>query len=148
MTITYVTSGNILTDESKAIVIPVNTMGIAGAGLARQWKIQYPDEHRLYVDICKDHCLNIGEVLALVSVPDRLFLCFPTKNVPQKRSELVWIEDGLPDLVRLVSTLQIKSLALPALGCGLGGLPWQDVQPVIEKHLGDLKIPVRVYLPR
>ena len=147
MTTTYVTSGNILTDESKAIVIPVNTMGIAGAGLARQWKIQYPDEHRLYVEVCKDHRLNIGEVLALVSVPDRLFLCFPTKIIPQKRSELAWIKNGLPDLVRLVFTLQIKSLALPALGCGLGGLPWWDVQPLIENHLGNLKIPVRVYLP-
>ena len=148
MTITYVTSGNILSDESEAIVIPVNTMGISGAGLALQWKIQYPDEHHLYVDVCKDHRLNIGEVLALVSVPDRLFLCFPTKIVPQKCSELAWIENGLPDLVRLVSTMQIKSLALPALGCGLGGLPWRDVQPLIEKHLEDLNIPVRVYLPR
>ncbi|MDO9301364.1 MAG: macro domain-containing protein [Anaerolineales bacterium] len=148
MTITYITSGNILSDESKAIVIPVNTMGIAGAGLARQWALQYPDEHRLYVEVCKDHRLNIGEVLALVSIPDRIFLCFPTKIVPQKRSELAWIENGLPDLIRLVSTLQIKSLALPALGCGLGGLPWRDVQPLIEKHLGNLKIPARVYLPR
>ncbi len=148
MTITYITSGSILTDESKAIVIPVNTMGIAGAGLARQWKIQYPDEHHQYVEVCKDKRFNIGEVLALVSISNRLFLCFPTKIVPQKRSELVWIEDGLPDLVRLVFTLQIKSLALPALGCGLGGLPWRDVKPLIEKHLGDLNIPVRVYLPR
>ena len=148
MTITYVTSGNILSDESKAIVIPVNTMGIAGAGLALQWKIQYPDEHHLYVDVCKDHRLNIGEVLALVSVPDRLFLCFPTKIVPQKRSELVWIEDGLSDLRQLIPTLWIKSIALPALGCGLGGLPWRDVKPLIEKHLGGLNIPVRVYLPR
>ena len=148
MDITYVSTGNILIDESKAIVIPVNTMGIAGAGLARQWKIQYPNEHRLYIEVCKGHRLNIGDVLALVSVPDRLFLCFPTKIVPQKRSELAWIEDGLSDLVRLISTRQIKSLALPALGCGLGGLPWRDVQPLIEKHLGDLNIPVRVYLPR
>ena len=148
MDITYVSTGNILIDESKAIVIPVNTMGIAGAGLARQWKIQYPDEHRLYVEVCKDHRLNIGEVLALVSVPDHLFLCFPTKIVPQKRSELVWIEDGLSDLRQLILTLLIKSIALPALGCGLGGLHWKDVKPLIEKHLGGLKIPVRVYLPR
>ena len=148
MTITYVTSGNILTDKSEAIVIPVNTMGIAGAGLARQWKIQYPDTHHLYVEVCKDQRLKIGEVLALVSVPDRLFICFPTKIVPQKRSELVWIEDGFPDLVQLVSTLQIKSLALPAVGCGLGGLPWRDVQPLIEKYLGNLRISVRAYLPK
>ena len=148
MTITYVTSGNILTDESKAIVIPVNTMGIAGAGLAREWKIQYPDEHHLYGIVCKDKRFSIGEVLPVISAPSRLFLCFPTKIIPQKRSELMWIEDGLSDLRQLIPTLWIKSLALPALGCGLGGLPWRDVKPLIEKHLGDLNIPVRVYLPR
>jgi O-acetyl-ADP-ribose deacetylase (regulator of RNase III) len=148
VTITYITSGNILSDESKVIVIPVNTMGIAGAGLARQWKIQYPDEHRLYGIVCKDQRFNIGEVLPVISTPGRLFLCFPTKIVPQKRSELVWIEDGLSDLRRLISTLRIQSLALPALGCGLGGLLWKDVRPLIEKYLGGLKIPVRVYLPR
>jgi len=102
----------------------------------------------LYVEVCKDKRLNIGEVIALVSVPNRLFICFPTKIVPQKRSELVWIEDGLSDLRQLIPTLWIKSLALPALGCGLGGLPWREVRSLIEKHLGDLKIPVRVYLPR
>ena len=89
MTVTYITSGNILHDQSKAIVIPVNTMGIAGAGLARQWKIQYPDEHHLYGIVCKDKRFNIGEVLPVISAPNRLFICFPTKIVPQKRSELV-----------------------------------------------------------
>ncbi len=52
MNITYITSGNILTDESKAIVIPINTMGIAGTGLALKWRIQYPDEHRLCGIVC------------------------------------------------------------------------------------------------
>lgn len=148
MTITYVASGNILSDEFKAIVIPVNTMGIAGAGLARQWALQYPDEHRLYGIVCKHKRFSIGEVLPVISAPNRLFLCFPTKIVPQKRSELAWIEDGLYDLNQLIPNLLIKSLALPALGCGLGGLPWKDVKPLIEKYLGGLKIPVRVYLPR
>ena len=148
MTITYVASGNILSDEFKAIVIPVNTMGIAGAGLARQWALQYPDEHRLYGIVCKDKRFSIGEVLPVISAPNRLFLCFPTKIVPQKRSEIAWIEDGLYDLNQMIPNLLIKSLALPALGCGLGGLPWKDVKPLIEKYLGGLKIPVRVYLPR
>ncbi|MBI1856354.1 MAG: macro domain-containing protein [Chloroflexi bacterium] len=147
MTIKYIT-GNILRDKSHAIVIPVNTLGIAGAGLAKQWALQYPDEHRLYAVVCKHKRFKVGEVLPVISASNRLFLCFPTKIVPRNRSELVWIEDGLSDLRRLIPALWIKSLALPALGCGLGGLPWKDVRPLIEKHLGGLKIPVRVYLPR
>ncbi len=147
MTIKYVT-GNILRDKSSAIVIPVNTMGIAGAGLAKQWAIQYPGEHRLYVIACKDKRLSTGDILLVTSAPTRLFLCFPTKIVPRNRSELAWIENGLSELKRLIPTLRIKSLAVPALGCGLGGLPWKDVRPLIERHLGSLRISVNIYSPR
>jgi len=147
MTIKFV-SGNILRDTSHAIVIPVNTLGIAGAGLAKQWALQYPDENRLYAIVCKHKRFKIGEVLPVISAPSRLFLCFPTKIVPRNRSELAWIEDGLSDLRRLIPTLWIGSLALPALGCGLGGLPWKDVRPLIERHLGDLNTVVNVYSPR
>jgi len=141
-------TGDILRDHAEAIVIPVNTLGIAGAGLARQWKIQYPNEHRLYGIVCKDKRFNIGKVLPVISSPNRLFLCFPTKIVPQKRSELVWIEDGLSDLKRLVSTLRIRSLALPALGCGLGGLDWKTVRPLIETAFANSPADVRLYKPQ
>jgi len=147
MSIKLVT-GDILRDHAEAIVIPVNTLGIAGAGLARQWKIQYPNEHRLYGIVCKDKRFNIGKVLPVISSPNRLFLCFPTKIVPQKRSELVWIEDGLSDLKRLVSTLRIRSLALPALGCGLGGLDWKTVRPLIETAFANSPADVRLYKPQ
>ena len=141
-------TGNILHDHAEAIVIPVNTLGIAGAGLARQWALQYPDEHRLYGVVCKDKRFSIGEVLPVISTPNRLFLCFPTKIVPQKRSELIWIEDGLSDLKRLVSTLRIRSLALPALGCGLGGLDWKTVRPLIEATFANSPADVRLYEPQ
>ena len=141
-------TGNILRDHAEAIVIPVNTLGIAGAGLARQWALQYPDEHRLYGMVCKDKRFSIGEVLPVISTPNRLFLCFPTKVIPHKRSELVWIEDGLSDLKRLVSTLRIRSLALPALGCGLGGLDWKTVRPLIEAAFANSPADVRLYKPQ
>lgn len=147
MSIKLVT-GNILRDNAEAIVIPVNTLGIAGAGLARQWALQYPNEHRLYDMVCKDKRFSIGKVLPIISTPERLFLCFPTKIVPQKRSELVWIEDGLSDLKRLVSTLRIRSLALPALGCGLGGLDWKIVRPLIEAAFANSPATVRLYEPQ
>lgn len=141
-------TGNILRDNAEAIVIPVNTLGVAGAGLARQWALQYPNEHRLYDMVCKDKRFSIGKVLPIISTPKRLFLCFPTKIVPQKRSELVWIEDGLSDLKRLVSTLRIRSLALPALGCGLGGLDWKIVRPLIEAAFANSLATVRLYEPQ
>ena len=147
MSIKLVT-GDILRDHAEAIVIPVNTLGIAGAGLARQWKIQYPNEHRLYGIVCKDKRFNIGKVLPVISSPNRLFLCFPTKIVPHKRSELAWIEDGLSDLKRLIPTLRIQSVALPALGCGLGGLDWKTVRPLIEAAFANSPADVRLYEPQ
>jgi len=147
MSIKLVT-GDILRDHAEAIVIPVNTLGIAGAGLARQWKIQYPNEHRLYGIVCKDKRFNIGKVLPVISSPNRLFLCFPTKIVPHKRSELAWIEDGLSDLKRLIPTLRIQSVALPALGCGLGGLDWKIVRPLIEAAFANSPADVRLYEPQ
>ena len=147
MSIKLVT-GDILRDHAEAIVIPVNTLGIAGAGLARQWKIQYPNEHRLYGIVCKDKRFNIGKVLPVISSPNRLFLCFPTKIVPRKRSELAWIEDGLSDLKRLIPTLRIQSVALPALGCGLGGLDWKTVRPLIEAAFANSPANVRLYEPQ
>ena len=147
MTIKLVT-GDIWRDHAEAIVIPVNTLGIAGAGLARQWKIQYPNEHRLYGIVCKDKRFNIGKVLPVISSPNRLFLCFPTKIVPHKRSELAWIEDGLSDLKRLIPTLRIQSVALPALGCGLGGLDWKIVRPLIEAAFANSPADVRLYEPQ
>ena len=147
MTIKFI-SGNILGSELQAVVIPVNTLGIAGAGLARQWAIRYPAEVRVYITACKDKRLKVGGILpVLSSVDDHIFLCFPTKIAPQNRSELIWIEDGLSELKRLVPHLRIQSLAVPALGCGLGGLSWNDVKPLIALHLGELKALIHIYPP-
>ena len=147
MTIKFI-SGNILGSELQAVVIPVNTLGIAGAGLARQWAIRYPAEVRVYITACKDKRLKVGGILpVLSSVDDHIFLCFPTKIAPQERSELIWIEDGLSELKRLVPHLRIQSLAVPALGCGLGGLRWNEVESLIERHLAELKALIHVYPP-
>ena len=147
MTIKFI-SGNILHSELQAVVIPVNTLGIAGAGLARQWAIHYPAEVRVYITACKDKHLKIGGILpVLSSVDGHIFLCFPTKIVPQNQSEMIWIEDGLSELKRLVPHLRIQSLAVPALGCGLGGLRWNDVEALMEKHLGELKVLIHIYPP-
>jgi len=137
MTIKFI-SGNILGSELQALVIPVNT----------QWAIRYPAEARVYITACKDKRLKVGGILpVLSSVDHHIFICFPTKIAPHNQSELIWIEDGLSELKRLVPHLRIQSLAVPALGCGLGGLSWNEVESLIERHLGELKALIHVYLP-
>jgi len=140
-------NGNILRSETQAIVIPVNIVGIAGAGLAKQWAIQHPTSADIYAHACRARQLPIGKVLS-VKDGSRAFVCLPTKTLPQYPSELKYIEKGLVALRQLIRSKEIKSLAVPALGCGLGGLSWADVQPLIEQYLGDLEIPVHVYFPK
>ena len=149
MKIYYTTNSNILRAPQQAIVIPVNTLGIAGAGLAKQWAIRYPVEARAYKLACKENRVRVGDILTVISSVDtHIFLCFPTKMIPQRRSELIWIDKGLAALQETISVSSIKSVAVPALGCGLGGLPWSRVKPLIEHYMSALKIPIYVYLPR
>jgi O-acetyl-ADP-ribose deacetylase (regulator of RNase III) len=150
--INIVTNQNILSDTSDGIVIPVNTAGVPGAGLALSWAKQYPDAASLYKTACKNRSFGIGHILVVTAIPIEKplqhFLCFPTKEHWRNPSRMEYIEAGLPILVKACEHLQLTSIAIPALGCGLGGLHWQDVLPVIKEHLGALDILVRLYPPK
>lgn len=150
--IEIVTNQSILSDPSDGIVIPVNTVGVPGAGLALAWAKQYPDASRLYKAACKNGSFGIGRILVATAIPLNKplqhFLCFPTKEHWRNPSRMKYIEAGLPVLAKMCTHLQLTSIAVPALGCGLGGLRWQDVFPAIKKHLDALEIVVRFYPPQ
>jgi len=74
-------------------------------------------------------------------------LNFPTKQHWRNASRLEWLESGLRHLTKNYRRWGIESLAMPALGCSLGGLRWEDVRPVMEKHLRELNVPVEIYEP-
>lgn len=147
MAIQY-TVGDILQDLSPAIVIPVNLRGTPGAGLARHWAQRFPESALRYVYACKrkDKFFRMGSVLCLKS-SDGFFICFPTKDDWRNASRIEWIDNGLTALKRAVVISKVSSLAVPALGCGLGGLAWNDVKPLIEKHLSGMEILIYVYPP-
>ena len=140
-------NSNILRDKAQAIVIPVNTIGIAGAGLAHQWARLYPQAAAVYRYACRARQLHIGKVI-LVKENGAAFICLPTKTIPQYASELRYVEQGLIALRQKLADWKIESIAVPALGCGLGRLPWKDVEALIEQYLDELEIPVHVYLPK
>jgi O-acetyl-ADP-ribose deacetylase (regulator of RNase III) len=144
MTIMYA-HGNILLDGSQAIVIPVNTVGVPGAGLAKAWAQMDPVAAGEYKALCKQGRIKIGEV-AIVKHGESRWVMFPTKDHWRNPSHLEWIEAGLVDLQRYAPGFQ--SLAIPALGCGLGGLKWEDVKRLMETYLSQIGIPVSVYPPK
>ncbi|ASW54374.1 macro domain-containing protein [Plantactinospora sp. KBS50] len=127
--------GNLLTAEADALVNTVNTVGVMGKGIAEQFKRAYPANFAAYRAACQQGRVRLGEMFVFDSGrlgPRRYVINFPTKEHWRTRSCLTDIGSGMADLVRVVGDLGLASVAVPALGCGNGGLDWRDVRPVIE----------------
>ena len=138
--ITYV-SKNILDSEAVALVNTVNTVGIMGKGIALQFKEKFPLNFKLYQKACKNTEVRTGKMFVtetgLLTNPQYI-INFPTKTDWRSNSRLEDIAEGLNDLVRVVKEKNIQSIAIPPLGCGNGGLDWNDVKPLIEEKLKPL----------
>lgn len=141
MTINFVI-GNLLTADVETLVNPVNCVGIMGKGLALLFKQAFPSNYLFYEEACRRKKVMLGSMLiyemSLIHNP-KLIINFPTKKHWKNESKIEDIKTGLSSLKREIETRNIKSLALPALGCGNGGLDWKVVCPLIENKLNSLK---------
>lgn len=135
------TKGNILRADTETIVNTVNCVGYMGRGIAAQFKRAYPENFKAYELACKRKEVIPGKMFifetGLLTNP-RLIVNFPTKRHWRGKSRIEDIESGLAALVADVKKLGIKSIAIPPLGCGLGGLDWKDVRPLIERVFAGL----------
>jgi O-acetyl-ADP-ribose deacetylase (regulator of RNase III) len=124
--------GDLLAADVDALVNPVNTAGVMGKGLALQFKKAFPACFTAYEGACKAGEVVIGRmhIVTRIEAP-RFIINFPTKKHWRSPSKLEYVRDGLRDLVAQVGALGITSIAIPQLGCGLGGLDWADVKPLI-----------------
>lgn len=145
--------GNLLEERTEAIVNTVNTAGVMGKGVALQFKRRYPDNYRAYVAACKAGEVQVGRMFTTELPPTfeggpRYIVNFPTKQHWRGGARLEYIQAGLQDLTRLVRERGIRSIALPALGCGNGGLLWSEVRPIIEQAFAALPdVDVVLYPP-
>src|SRR5579864_8886158 len=143
------TKGNLLKAPAEALVNTVNTVGVMGKGIALQFRQAFPGMYRAYEKACERGDVQLGKVLVfdlggLVGGP-RWIINFPTKGHWRAASRISDIEAGLADLVSQVRKLRIRSIAVPPLGCGNGGLEWSAVRPKIENAFAVLP-DVRVFL--
>ena len=144
-------SGDLLGANVDALVNTVNLRGVMGKGIALQFRKQYPDNYIAYRAAYMAGELSMGQMFVFerLSQCPRYIVNFPTKAHWRSRSRFDDIENGLRNLVGLMAKLEISSIAVPALGYGLGGLDWSTVEPLIELHLGQLaSVEVLIYPPQ
>lgn len=142
--------GDLLKDDAEVLVNAVNTVGVMEAGIAKQFKKQFPEMYEKYKRDCMANKLRLGK-MHLVQVEDepeaKYVINFPTLVHWQDQSNLSDIESGLIDLVRMVETYGFRTIAIPPLGCGVGGLNWEDVRYLIEQAFKSVDVRVHLYEP-
>jgi O-acetyl-ADP-ribose deacetylase (regulator of RNase III) len=146
----YIT-GNILESNAQALINTVNTVGVMGKGIALQFRKAYPNNYKAYAEACKREEIKVGELFVFrdsnFDSGEKIVINFPTKKDWRKPSEYIYIENGLDDLIRVIEENKIRSIAIPPLGAGNGGLEWEKVKKIIEQKLNHLQIDIYVYEP-
>jgi O-acetyl-ADP-ribose deacetylase (regulator of RNase III) len=160
-----VVDGDMFFARAQTLTVSVNIVGVMGKGVASRAKYQFPDVYVRYQDVCRNGQLKMGKPVLykrevsfdheMADEPSTLtnansetwFLLFPTKKHWSDKSNIGDIKAGLEWLIENYKKEGIRSLALPALGCGLGGLEWADVGPILCQYLSNLDIPVCIFLP-
>ncbi len=154
-------SGDLIDADVEALVNTVNILGVMGKGLALQFKHRFPANFDIYKVACQRGEVEIGRMLVWETrsapapldlfVPPprktcaRYIINFPTKKHWREPSQLEYVKTGLVALVEEIHARDIRSIAVPPLGCGNGGLAWSDVEPLIRGELAVLSH-VRVVL--
>lgn len=136
--------GDIFTSPAQVIVNTVNTVGVMGKGIALSFKKAYPEMYKAYREACEDNTFHMGKLMLWREI-DHWILLFPTKENWRNPSKLEYIEQGLKKFVENYMKMSINSIAFPRLGCGNGGLNWQEVKPLMEMYLKPLPIDVYIY---
>lgn len=143
--------GDILKEQTEAIVNTVNTVGVMGKGIALQFKERYPENYRLYKKACDVDEVTTGKMFVTETgqlLNPKYIINFPTKKHWRNPSKMEYITEGMEDLMNVISEKNISSIALPPLGCGNGGLDWRNVKDEIEKYLKPFdKLEIVVFEP-
>ena len=126
--------GNLLEENMEALVNTVNCVGVMGKGIALQFKQAFPENFKQYKKACDAKQVEPGQMFTTSTgklFPPKYIINFPTKRHWKEKSKIEYIESGLKVLVKEVKQLNIRSIAIPPLGCGNGGLNWEVVKPMI-----------------
>lgn len=143
-------NGDILREDVEAIVNTVNCVGIMGRGLALQFKNKFPQNFKDYQLACTNKEVQLGKMFVHQTgqlINPKYIINFPTKGHWKQNSKIEDISNGLDDLITIIEKYSIKSIAIPPLGSGLGGLDWKMVKKLIEEKLKNINCTVILFEP-
>ncbi|WP_321778152.1 macro domain-containing protein [Sulfurimonas sp.] len=139
------TRTNIFESNAQVLVNTVNTVGVMGKGLAKEFKRIYPDMFDSYQKYCENGIFTIGK-LQIYKTSNKWVMNFPTKENWRNASTVEYVELGLQKFVEQYQIQGIKSVSFPMLGCGNGGLDWENVvKPLMYKYLKNLPIDIFIH---
>jgi O-acetyl-ADP-ribose deacetylase (regulator of RNase III) len=141
--------GDLLATDAEALVNTVNTVGVMGKGIALQFKLAFPENYKAYETACKGGEVQIGKMFVFHRANNpRVIINFPTKKHWKGKSRIEDIKSGLKALIDVITKEHIKSIAVPPLGCGNGGLDWGEVRPLIAQAFSALPdVNVQLFYP-
>ena len=145
----FIKQGDIFKSSCEVIANPINCVGVMGGGLALAFKKRFPKHFDIYKKMCDRGEIRVGELYIVDGDEEHKVLLFPTKIHWRNPSLMEYVVDGLKYLAENYEKMDIKSIAIPAIGCGLGGLNWEDVKEEITSVLSELdnKIEIEIYEP-
>ncbi len=157
----HIENEDIFRSTADALVNPVNCRGVMGKGIALEFKKRFPEIMPIYKEACKKKKLVPGKlmfirIIAELTANEDLFeeglakrpaiILFPTKDHWRDKSKIEWIEAGLIELKKNYKEWGLNSISMPKIGCGLGGLAWEDVKVLIENHFSYEPVEIHVYI--
>ncbi|MEX3743549.1 type II toxin-antitoxin system antitoxin DNA ADP-ribosyl glycohydrolase DarG [Lysinibacillus xylanilyticus] len=144
--------GNLFDSDAEALVNTVNCVGVMGKGVALEVKKKHPNVYKVYKKACDIGQIKPGKILTVPTenlIGTQYIVNFPTKRHWRANSKIEDIKLGLPALVQEIKDLKLKSIAIPPLGCGNGGLDWNEVRPIIVDALSKVEdVDITIYEPQ
>lgn len=145
----YISPKNIFKVDGDVFFIPVNTVGVMGAGIAKEFKERFPELYLRYKKDCKTNALSVKNPLIYQGTNDKYYVMFPTKDNWKNASQPCWIAEGLENFIDFIGNeISAKHiLVIPPLGCGHGKLNFNTVKEIIENFAKEIKNPIIVIEP-
>lgn len=141
----YIKADDFFNSGLQVLANPVNCQGIMGAGLAKQFKVRYPEMFKQYESDCKEGLYMPGCIKLYTPEKGQQVLNVATKFIWRDESRIEFIESILINFKTTYEELAITSIAFPKIGCGLGGLDWNEVKRLFSKYLDDVKCSILVF---